>query len=78
MSRASCGAEDDASICRSAGLHIEETFSVGGRRVFVWEELLMGLMWMAVGSGEDRLVVKRRGGGRQWEKPKKPLGRELE
>ena len=33
---------------------------------------------MAVGSGEDRSAVKRRGGGWQWEKPKKPLGRELE
>jgi len=33
---------------------------------------------MAVGSGEDRSVVETCDSGWQWEKPKKPLGRELE
>ena len=63
MSRASCGAEDDQLICRSAGLHSGETFNVVGRREFVWEELLMGLMWMVVGSGEDASAVETRDSG---------------
>ena len=63
MARAPSGAEDYASICRFAELHSGETFSVVGRREFVGEELFMGLMWMAVRSGEDGSLVETRGWG---------------
>ena len=63
MARAPSGAEDYASICRFAELHSGETFSVVGRREFIWEELFMGLMWMAVRSGEDGSLVETRGWG---------------